>query len=230
MSSVGLNSGLSARKASTRVAEQPSSQPFFKHLWPPLALLSLGRRLRTPLGLPGMESSQRPGVERPWGAVPGSGTLGHLCYVDFYGLIYDQASCALWSFLPATLAARTKSKPSKWVLVASLSTPKLHLSFLCVLLVGKFKRVLCHDRVESVLDESSPSCKALPCCSVTRLCVFRSGSCHGDQGDSPGQARVKLWLPCCLQGGSWPSLEIPCPILTWIFPQIGDLWRKPCPT
>lgn len=112
MSSVGLNSGLSARKASTRVAE-PSSQPFFKHLWPPLVLLSLGRRLRTPLGLPGMESSQRPGVERPWGAVPGSGTLGHLCYVDFYGLIYDQVSCALWSFLPATLAARTKSKPSK---------------------------------------------------------------------------------------------------------------------
>lgn len=147
----------------------------FIHLRSPLlVLLSLGRRLGTPPGLTGVVSSQRPGVERPWGTVPGSCSLGHPCYVYFYGLLYDQASCAVWSLLPTTLAARNKSKPSKWILVASLSTLKQHLFFLCVLLVDKFKWVLCCYCIKSVWYKSSPSCWAV--LSVMRICVFRSGS------------------------------------------------------
>lgn len=96
-----------ACKASTLVTE-PSPQTLFSHLWSPLVLLSLGRRLGTSLGLL-LELSQRQGVERLWEIVPGSRTLGHLSYVDFYGLIYDQANCTIWSSLPAKVQLGTKT-------------------------------------------------------------------------------------------------------------------------
>lgn len=107
MSFSGLNSVLHACKASTLVTE-PSPQTLFSHLWPPLVLLSLGRRLETSLGLL-LELSQRQGVERLWEIVTNSQTLGHLSYVDFYGLIYDQANCTIWSLLPAKIQLGTKT-------------------------------------------------------------------------------------------------------------------------
>lgn len=191
------------------------------NLWSTLLiLLSLGRRLGTPLGFTGMETSQRWGVEGPRGAVPGSCTLGYLCCVDVYGLIYDQTSCALWSLPPEIIPARNKSKPSEWVLVAWLSVPKLHLLFLCVLWVDKFQWVLCHSCAQSALDKSSRSCKALPCFLWWGYMCSEVVPRHSHQGDSPGQAKVKLWLPFCLQGASWANLESPCPILAWISPKL----------
>lgn len=185
----------------------------------------MGRRLGIPLGFTGMETSQRLGVERPQEAVPGSCTLGHLCSVDVYGLIYDRTSCAVWSLLPAIIPARNKSKPSEWVLVAWLSMLKLLLLFLCVLWVDKFKWVLCHSCVQSPLP-------------AVKLChAVYDGDTRVQSGSSSQSPRWLFWLskskavtsllpPRCFLGKPC----YPLPSFDMNLPQIVDLWGKPCPT